>query len=68
MLILSIAQCYYENRSKNKLKKLLLFYKFFDMNSQIFHLIASDAFWANIVECKNNLVNLNWNVPGTLLS
>ena len=68
MLILSIAQFYFENRSKNKLKKLLLFYKFFDMNSQIFHLIASDAFWANIVECKNNLANLNWNVPGTLLS
>ena len=46
MLILSIAQFYYENRSKNKLKKVLLFYKFFGMNSQKFHLNASDAFWA----------------------
>ena len=33
MLILSIAQFYYENRSKNKLKNLLLFYKFFGMNT-----------------------------------
>ena len=46
MLILSIAQFYFENRSKNKLKKLLLFYKFFGMNSQKFHLSTSDAFWA----------------------
>ena len=46
MLMLSIVQFYYENRSKNKLKKLSLFYKFFGMNSQKFHLSASDAFWA----------------------
>ena len=46
MLILSIAKIYHENRSKNKLKKVLLFYKFFGMNSQKFHLNASDAFWA----------------------
>ena len=46
MLILSIAQFYNENRSKNKLKKLLLFHKFFGMNSQKFHLSASDSLWA----------------------
>ena len=40
MLILSIAKIYY------LLLKQLLFYNFFAMNSQKFHLTASDAFWA----------------------
>ena len=69
ILIASIAKIYFESRSKNKLEKLLLFYNFFGMNSQKFHLSASDAIWTlYYCWCKNNLENLNWNVPSALLS
>ena len=49
ILIPSIAKIYFESRSKNKLEKLLLFYSFFGMKSQKFHLIASDAIWTYII-------------------
>ena len=67
MLILNIPKFYYENRSKNKLKKLLLFYNFLvwiHRNSISVQVMHSGL---NIVKCKNNLENLNWNVVGSLL-